>query len=142
MRAFASLMVLLLAWPAAAEVLSPDKAEARVEAGRLTIIDVRLQYEWAATGLPAGAVGVSLQSPQTMAPRAEFVADVLRALDGRRDASVALICSGGVRSAYAAAELEQAGFSHVYDISEGVSGGAHGPGWLQRHLPTEPCKAC
>jgi rhodanese-related sulfurtransferase len=142
MRVFASLMVLLLAWPASAEVLSPDKAEARAEAGKLTIVDVRLPDEWAATGLPAGAVGVSLQNPRTMEPRPDFVASVLRALGGRQDAPVALICAGGARSAFAAKELEQAGFTQVYDISEGVSGGPNGPGWLQCHLPTEPCKAC
>ena len=76
MRALLSLMVLLLAWPAGAAVLSPDTAAARAGAGKLTIVDVRLPDEWAATGLPAGALGVSLQNPQTLEPRPGFIADV------------------------------------------------------------------
>ena len=142
MRALASLILLLLAWPASAEVLTPDGAEARAAAGELTIIDVRLPGEWAETGLPAGAVGISLQNPRTLRARPDFVDDVLRALRERRDAPVAVICAAGSRSAIAAELLAEGGFTKVYDISEGVSGGPHGPGWLQRHLPTEPCKTC
>jgi rhodanese-related sulfurtransferase len=142
MRVIPILILLLLAWPAAAEVLTPDAAEARAVAGALTIVDVRLPQEWAATGLPAGAVGVSLQDPATLRVRAGFVQDVERALGGRRDAPVALICAAGSRSAVATELLAEAGFTQVYDISEGVTGGANGPGWLQRHLPTKPCKIC
>ncbi len=143
MRAIASLILLLLsAWPAAAEVLSPDGAEARTAAGQLTIVDVRLPAEWAETGMPAGAVGISLQDPVTLDVRPGFVQDVLRALGDRRDAPVAVICAAGTRSAVASELLAQAGLTKVYDISEGVSGGTHGPGWLKRHLPTEPCSTC
>jgi rhodanese-related sulfurtransferase len=142
MRVIPSLILLLLAWPASAEVLTPDTAEARVAAGQLTIIDVRLPQEWAATGMPAGALGVSLQNPRTLEARPDFVDDVLHALGGRQDVPVALICAAGSRSAVATELLAEAGFTKVYDISEGVSGGPHGPGWLQRHLPTEPCKTC
>ena len=142
MRAIVTLILLSLAWPAAAEVLTPDAAEARAAAGKLTIVDVRLPQEWAETGLPAGALGVSLQDPQTLDARPDFVADVLKALGGDHDTPVALICAAGSRSAYATQLLADAGFTKVYDISEGVSGGGHGPGWLQRHLPTEPCKTC
>jgi len=80
MRITCLIILLLLAWPAAADVLSPAEASARVTDGELTIIDVRLPMEWAET--------------------------------------------------------------HVDDISEGMIGGANGPGWLQRQLPTQPCKAC
>ncbi len=142
MRAIASLILLLLAWPASAEVLTPDGAEARTAAGELTIIDVRLPQEWAETGMPSGALGISLQNPETFRARPGFVDDVRHALGGKQDTPVAVICAGGTRSAIAARELEEAGFTHVFDISEGVSGGAHGPGWLRRHLPTEPCKTC
>lgn len=142
MRALASLILLLLASPAGAEVLTPDGAEARAAAGELTIIDVRLPQEWAETGLPSGALGISLQNPETLRARPDFVEDVLHALGGEQDTPVALICASGTRSAFAAELLASAGFSKVYDISEGVVGGAHGPGWLKRHLPTEPCKAC
>ena len=142
MRAVASLILLLLAWPASAEVLTPPTAEAQAAAGKLTIIDVRLPDEWAETGLPAGAIGLSLQNLQTLEARPGFVDDVLHALGNQRGSPVAVICAAGTRSAIAAELLEAAGFTQVYDISEGVSGGPHGPGWLRRHLPTEPCKTC
>ncbi len=67
---------------------------------------------------------------------------MLHALREHRDAPLAVICAAGTRSTVAAELLAKSGFTRVYDISEGMSGGAHGPGWLQRHLPTEPCKTC
>jgi rhodanese-related sulfurtransferase len=98
--------------------------------------------EWAETGLPEGAAAISLQDAKTLEVRAGFAEDVLRALNGRRDRPIALICARGNRSALATDLLAQAGFSDVHDISEGVIGGRSGPGWLARELPTEPCKAC
>jgi rhodanese-related sulfurtransferase len=142
MRTMCLTILLLLAWPAAADFLSPAEARARAADGQLTIIDVRLPMEWAETGLPAGAVGVSLQDAQTLEPRSGFVADVLRALGGERNQPIALICARGNRSAFARDLLAQAGFTDVHDISDGVLGGPNGPGWLQRELPTEPCKVC
>ncbi|HZA65928.1 MAG TPA: rhodanese-like domain-containing protein [Geminicoccaceae bacterium] len=142
MRVVAVLILILSAWPAAAEVLSPQEASARAAAGDLTIVDVRLPAEWAETGLPEGAEAVSLQNPTTLEVRSGFVEDMLRVLDGRRDQPVALICARGNRSAVAATILEEAGFTSVHDISEGMIGGQHGPGWLERALPTAPCKVC
>ena len=59
-----------------AEVLTPDEARTMAERGELTIIDIRLPAEWERTGLPAGAMAISLQD-QTLQPRGDFVADVL-----------------------------------------------------------------
>lgn len=142
-RALITLVVLCL-WPviAAAETLGPETAQKRAQAGELTIIDVRLPQEWAKTGLPEGAKGVSLQNPETLDVRAGFVEDVLHAVSGDRDRPVALICARGNRSAFARDLLERAGFADVQDISEGVIGGPNGPGWLARDLPTEPCGVC
>jgi rhodanese-related sulfurtransferase len=124
-----------------AEVLTPDEARTMAERGELTIIDIRLPVEWERTGLPAGAVAISLQD-QTLQPRGGFVADVLEALAHDPTRPVALICASGHRSAYARELLLQSGFSRVHDISEGMVGGAYGPGWLARALPTEPCTLC
>lgn len=142
-RAFVIAIVFGL-WPviAAAEALGPETAQTRAQAGDLTIIDVRLPQEWAKTGLPEGAKGVSLQSPHTLEVRPAFVQDVLRAVGGDKDRPIALICARGNRSAFARDMLEQAGFSAVQDISEGMIGGPNGPGWLARDLPTEPCEVC
>ena len=142
MRVLCLLASLFLVWPAAAQELTAGDAKARADRGELTIIDIRLPVEWAETGLPAGAEGVSLQDPKTFEPRPGFVEDVLRALGGDRDAPIALICARGNRSAFARALLAAAGFTAVHDISEGVIGGPNGPGWLRRDLPTEPCKVC
>lgn len=142
MRVLCLLASLFLVWPAAAEVLTSEEARVRAARGELTIIDIRLPMEWAETGLPAGAEGVSLQDRKTFDVRPGFVEDVLRLLEGDRDATIALICARGSRSAFARALLAEAGFTAVHDISEGMVGGPNGPGWLQRDLPTEPCKVC
>ena len=124
-----------------AEVLMPDEASAMAARGELTIIDIRLPVEWERTGLPQGALAISLQD-QTLQPRGDFVADVLTALANDPGRPIALICARGHRSAYARQLLLASGFSQVHDISEGVLGGEHGPGWLARALPTEPCTLC
>ena len=67
----------------------------------------------------------------------QAVQDVQRALGGNPDQPIALICATGKRSAFAREMLAQAGFTNVYDISEGLLGGPNGPGWLARDLPTE-----
>jgi len=137
-------IVALCLWPmlAAAGTLAPETAKTRADQGELTVIDVRLPQEWAQTGLPEGAKGVSLQNPATFEVRPGFVADVLRAVDGNRERPIALICARGNRSAFARDLLERAGFANVHDISEGMIGGENGPGWLARDLPIEPCAVC
>jgi rhodanese-related sulfurtransferase len=124
-----------------AEVLTPDEARAMAERGELTIFDIRLPVEWERTGIPQGALAIALQD-QTQQPRADFVADVLAALDDDPTRPIALICARGHRSAFARQWLLESGFGRVYDISEGMVGGEYGPGWLARDLPTEPCTSC
>jgi rhodanese-related sulfurtransferase len=124
-----------------ADVLTPDEARMMAARGELTIIDIRLPVEWERTGLPEGALAISLQD-QNQQPRAEFVADVLEALANDPARPIALICARGHRSAYARQLLLHSGFSRAHDISEGMVGGEYGPGWLARELPTEPCTLC
>jgi len=140
---FALLLPLLAVAPAGAgHVLAPEAAHRQAAAGEVTILDIRLPFEWAETGLPAGAEGVSLQDAGIWEVRPGFVDDVLRAVGGERDRPLALICARGNRSALAQDLLARAGFTQVHDIGEGVLGGPNGPGWLARGLPTEPCPAC
>ena len=134
--------LLLVPVVARAEVLTAEQAKALATRGELTIVDVRLPSEWAQTGLPEGAEGVSLQSPLTREVRGGFVADVLRALGGSKDRPIALICARGNRSAFARELLAEAGFSRVEDVGEGMAGSGNGPGWLARGLPTERCRSC
>jgi rhodanese-related sulfurtransferase len=138
-------LLLLSLWvlpmTAYAEVLTPDEARTMAERGEVTIIDIRLPAEWERTGRPAGAMAISLQD-QTLQPRGDFVADVLAALANDPTRPIALICASGHRSAFAQQLLLANGFAEVHDISEGMVGGEHGPGWLARSLPTEPCTRC
>ncbi len=136
--------IALLLAPAAAQAESLGAADAKrlAERGELTLIDVRLPIEWARTGLPEGALALSLQNPRTLEPRPGFVEDVLKAVAGERDRPIALICATGQRSAYAVDLLEQSGFTDVHHIAEGMIGSRDGPGWLAHALPTEPCRVC
>lgn len=105
--------------------------EARMQelSGDIVVVDVRRPEEWASTGLPGDATGITWGEPG-------FVKRVLTALGGDPTRPVALICRTGRRSAAAAKQLERSGFLAVMDVSEGMEGrrGA-GPGWIARELP-------
>lgn len=111
--------------------ISAPAAFQRAQDEDLVIVDVRTPREWRETGLPRGAVQATLQDE-------DFIAQVLAAVKGDKDAPVALTCRTGRRSARAAKALEAAGFSDLYNIREGWAGReGSGPGWLARGLPVE-----
>jgi len=126
---------------ASAEEIGARQAHAQAKAGALTIIDVRRPGEWRETGVPDGAVPISLHNVMRM-ERNEFAEDVLKAVGGDHGRPVALICAGGVRSAKAEALLRAAGFDKVYDINEGMLGNGRDSGWLARGLPVRECIRC
>ena len=141
-------LVLLLAFlfaaaPGAARagtVIDSPKALAGVTAGQMTLIDVRSPEEWRETGLPQGAKPVTIHGPDGMAG---FVAATTKAMLGKKDQPVALICARGWRSYRAANALRDAGFTNVINVREGMLGNPFdGPGWLDRKLPVEKCKSC
>ena len=70
------------------------------------------------------------------AVRADFIAALTDAAGADRDAPIALICAGGVRSARLGRRLTEAGFTNIIDVPEGMQGSGAGPGWLRRGLPT------
>lgn len=119
--------------------LDASEARAMAEAGAVTIVDIRRPGEWRQTGLPAGAERATIAYGRG---QGDFLARIRELTGGRRDAPIALICAGGVRSAYAAELLRQRGFTKVYDISEGMLGSRAGPGWLKQDLPVERCGQC
>lgn len=119
--------------------LAADEALRRAETGELVLVDVRSPLEWRRTGLPARAVPVTIHN--SGGPEA-FLRAIEAAVSGDRDRPVALICASGARSRAAQSFLAARGFTHVYDIAEGMHGSRHGPGWLSRRLPTEPCTSC
>jgi len=120
-------------------IVSADKAFAMARDGQVTIVDVRSPTEWRQTGIPQGALTVTIHNPDG---EQGFVAAMTEILGGDKNRPIALICASGNRSARAQQWLEAAGFSSVSNISEGMMGRGDAPGWLTRDLPTEKCKSC
>ncbi|MCX7164355.1 MAG: rhodanese-like domain-containing protein [Betaproteobacteria bacterium] len=131
----------LLALSAQAEPdLSAPEAAARMQSGKLTLIDIRTPPEWKETGVATAARQVNMLHPQGAAG---FVEQLLVELKGDRSAPVALICRTGNRSTQVQRYLQSVGFTQVYNIREGMAGSGAGPGWIKRGLPLEPCtKQC
>ena len=101
------------------------EAHKAATARKLILIDVRTPGEWAATGMPAGANGVTLQ-------RADFIDAVTGLAPKGKATAIAFICRSGARSGMAAKTALKAGFTEVYNIPGGVEGGG---GWLAERLP-------
>jgi len=119
--------------------LSAPDAYAQVQAGTLTLIDVRTSDEWRQTGVAQGALRINMANTQG---EAGFVRQVDAALGGGRNASIGLIGLAGSRATHAQEVLRASGFTHVYTIKEGMLGSSAGPGWIARKLPVEPCPRC
>ena len=117
-----------------AEDMSAVDAYQRAKDGEITLIDVRSPTEWRQTGLPAHGEAITIHDPEGLPA---FVRKIGALLGNDRSRPVALICAGGVRSGYARQLLTQAGYTDVYNVSEGMTGGRAGPGWLKRDLPTQ-----
>ncbi len=115
--------------------LTPDAAHAEARAGERLLIDIRTPAEWAATGVPEGAVTLDFKAS---GEGPAFVDGVLALTDGDRGRPIALICARGNRSGRAWRLLHEAAFGDVKDVAEGMLGNDLGPGWLGRGLPTRP----
>ncbi len=123
----------------AGPTLTAPEANDQARTGALTLIDIRTPEEWRQTGVAAGAVRIEMRNPKGPDGFAEAV---LAAVKGDRNAPIALICRTGNRTTYMQKELEARGFTHVYNIKEGMVGSAAGPGWIKRGLPVQACKQC
>lgn len=97
----------------------------------LILVDIRTAGEWMKSGLPEGAVGLTVTGP-------EFVDKLLELMGGDKDHPVALICATGNRSAQVQNYLVANGFTQIADVNEGMMGNPmSGPGWIIRGLPTQ-----
>ena len=130
----------VLAQAGMAPTIDAPSAKGLVEAGGV-LVDVRTPRELRDNGRPAGSVHIPLQGDD-MTFNPDFVPRLLAAVGGDRDRPVALICSGGRRSAHAARVLAGQGFTQAFSVGEGIFGSNLGPGWAARGLPMEPCPAC
>ena len=88
--------------------------------GDAQIVDVREPNEWAATGVPVGAVLIPLGDLKTRAP-GEL------AMDG----PVYVICNSGNRSRSGSQTLVDLGYEEVYNVEGGMQA------WLAAGLPVE-----
>jgi rhodanese-related sulfurtransferase len=122
-----------LAAHAEPDLAAPDAA-ARVQAGQVTLVDIRTPGEWKETGVAKGAKLVNMLHPQG-APG--FVNALLEQVKGDRNAPIALICRTGNRTTQVQRYLQSQGFTQVYNVKEGMAG----TGWLRRGLPVDTCTA-
>ncbi len=113
------------------EDISPQQAHELASKGEILLVDVRTPNEWAKTGLPEGAVAISLQDPQ-------FLQKLEEAAGGDHDRKVAFICASGGRSMQVAQALKQYGWNNTINVAGGMTGSMRQQGWVQLGLPTKP----
>jgi len=87
--------------------LSAPDAYAQVQAGTLTLIDVRTSDEWRQTGVAQGALRINMANAQG---EAGFVRQVDTALGGDRNAPIGLIGLAGSRATNAQKVLRESRF--------------------------------
>jgi rhodanese-related sulfurtransferase len=131
-------LALVLSCAAHAADISAPEAQAALEAGKLTLIDIRTPPEWRETGVAKGAKRLDILHP---GGAQGFVTDLLKQVNGDRNAPIGLICRTGNRTTQVARYLEAQGFTQIMNVKEGMAGSGAGPGWIRRGLPVEPC-AC
>lgn len=132
--AFTALFVVACTAEAGPTLSAPEAFE-QSRAGEITLIDIRTPGEWRETGIAEGALPIDMT-------RRSFVDEILAAVDGNKDAPIAIICRTGNRTTHTQRALEKMGFTNVYNIKEGMIGSSAGPGWLRRGLPVEGCQTC
>lgn len=142
LRHLACAVALLLAISQASagepSISAPDAFQ-QARNGDLVVIDVRSPREWRQTGIPAGAKAITMHDPEGLGA---FLKNLLRSVEGDRNARIAMICARGNRSHSMQQFLTQNGFTRVLDVSEGMLGRGRSPGWLARNLPVEACTRC
>ena len=136
--AFLAVLTALFAAACAAEAgptLSAPEAFEKARAGEITLIDIRTPQEWRQTGIAESALTIDMT-------RKTFVQEILDSVGGDKDAPIAIICRTGNRTTYTQKALQEMGFTHVYNVKEGMAGSGAGPGWVRRGLPVERCQTC
>jgi rhodanese-related sulfurtransferase len=97
------------------------------------LVDVRTEPEWTFVGVPdlaaaaKQAVLIPWQVYPTMQHNDAFV-DHLRQAGFTPDHHIYFLCRSGQRSLAAAQAAQEAGFPHVYNISDGFEGGVDADG--------------
>ena len=127
----ALLTLVLFAGTALGQVkIDATTAHQMASEGEVLLLDIRTPREWKQTGVSPLAETLNVRSQS-------FGTDFMALIDGDRSRPIALICASGGRSGRLADVLANAGFSTVFDVSEGMNGSGAGPGWIAAGLPTE-----
>jgi len=100
--------------------VSPGDAWALVQAGAAVLIDVRTTEERKFVGHVPGSAHVAWATGTALTRNPRFVRE-LEAKAGKT-APVLLLCRSGKRSALAAEAAAKAGFTRVFNVSEGFEG--------------------
>ena len=108
--------------------LTALEALTAVQNGEITLVDIRRPDEWHRTGIGQGAIAIDMRQQ-------DFIDVLVEKNRGNMAAPVALICARGVRSRRMLKRLQDAGFTNILDVPEGMLGSGAGPGWLERGLP-------
>jgi rhodanese-related sulfurtransferase len=111
-------------------ILSPRDAHAAAQSGDVVLVDIRTDAEWRASGVPVSGFAISMNQAPDL-----FFSQLATATGGSKTKPVALICASGNRSAALISEIKRAGYSTVIDVSEGMTGGPRGAGWIKNGLP-------
>lgn len=110
--------------------LEVRQAHTRAKAGEIVLVDVRRPSEWRASGVPASGHAITMHQNGR-----RFLAQLLEATGGDKSRPLALICATGGRTTWLQARLRQAGFTNLYNVTEGMKGSRFGAGWLKKGLP-------
>ena len=101
------------------------------QSGEVLLLDIRTPREWKQTGISPLAVTLNMHSRT-------FGSDLMSLINSNRDRPIALMCATGYRSGYLSGIMQEAGFSSIYDVTEGMLGSDAGPGWIDAGLPVVP----
>lgn len=119
--------------------ISAPEAHELVQAGKMTLIDIRRPEEWRQTGVAKDAKRINMEHPDGLSA---FLRQIAVAVQGDANAPIGLICRTGNRTTHIQKVMQEIGFTHVYNVKEGMIGSAAGPGWKTRGLPVESCPDC
>jgi len=112
--------------------ISVETAHQQATAGEIILLDIRRPDEWQRTGIGEGALPLDMR-------RDDFIQALDQITSGDRSLPVAVICARGVRSARLTRTLNDAGYTNLIDVPEGMLGSTSGAGWLAKGLPvTDP----
>lgn len=126
--AFAANWFNVFADASAPGTITIEDAYQKAKRGEIYLIDIRRPDEWARTGVAVNAIPIDMR-------RKDFENVLQKVLNGSGSRPIALICARGVRSDRMDRRLENAGFSNVIDVPEGMLGSGAGAGWISKGLP-------